>query len=198
MFIIAVEGIVYAGKTTLTTRLHRTLNSVLIPEYASYTNDSKGFPDFPPKTPEDAALAGALFTQVEKTRLAEMKARIQQEQPDFVFLDRCYLTCVAFDIASEPLIGFNIEKQSKKLWRASRKIVPDAWIYIDIAHSTAISRTVLRPTTIPSYLLDPRLIKGQRRFYHAASQCCRPWITLDGTKDPERIYEQAYNFVTTL
>ncbi len=195
MKIIAVEGSVFAGKSTLINQLATRLDAIVIQEYGVYLKGSHAFPAFPPKTRSDAIAADHFFMQVEKLRLDDLRRSMASQVKQFVLIDRTYLTCLAFDYAAKMITKFDVDAEVSGLWAKSEKIEPDAWIYLKADAATIASRTHLRPSKCLPHLLDPGFINEQHAFFVNFSSGGRSWLTIDARLPKEEVARLALAFV---
>ncbi len=141
MKIIAIEGIVRAGKSTLV----QNLNNYGFPVVKEYWEYSKG--GFPPiaKTGQELLKTSKYFLGLETIRYMDSVTN----EESFV-LDRSFITCNAFDFACSTILGEpNIFREIKEMWDSEcKKIIPSFVILLEVTHETMLSR--LRPTTDPA------------------------------------------------
>jgi hypothetical protein len=92
---VAVEGLRFAGKTTLVTAVAERLGAVAVPEYAELAT----LPPWPPHTHDDVAAALRHFLRVEQQRAA----RASRAPGGLVVLDRSPLTVIAHEFGMDRL-----------------------------------------------------------------------------------------------
>jgi len=97
---VAIEGISYSGKTTLTSYLQNIGIGIRVPELAELCNDGLEFPDFPSNNHE-ALASDNWFLRKEIDRMN----RYLIPSESIFFLDRSYLSSLAFTYAREKKFG---------------------------------------------------------------------------------------------
>ena len=136
--VVALEGPVRAGKTTLLRKARDRYSSriVTIREYGNYSGGSSEWPAFPPHTVEETIGAARFFMELEERRKADLEMEIRGNPPcELVLTDRSWHTCLAFDLAAQPLAALPALEVIREEWESRRKIVPDLIIYLDICDS---------------------------------------------------------------
>ena len=153
MFLIALEGSSFAGKTTISNHLTNIYpNSIrLISEYVEYAKGSKYFPPFP-KTSQQAIDNLIFFLNLDAIRFSEI-----HENPEYYsfLLDRSVLTLLAFNYALEKQYNIVCYEESYNLIVNSyRAFIPDLTIYLKIGHEELIRRFNTSRRETPNIFID--------------------------------------------
>jgi hypothetical protein len=179
--VIAVEGLCYAGKTTLARSLARLTGAVLIGEYA----DIAAPPPFPPRSLDDVAAALEYFLLLERHRAhAARSAGVP-----IVVLDRSPLTLIAHECGMAAVGVPSNPSGAAEIYGAAAEagdiLTPDGYLYLAVPDDITAARQERRGA-VAAHLMDPQVRAG---IDHA----CRTWLTglapqrylhLDGTLAP--------------
>lgn len=104
--LIAIEGIVHAGKTTLIRSLEEICDKPkfqFIQEYGYFVNGGQNFPGFP-DTQEKALISNYFFRNIENARFETIIPTNQ-----IVILDRSLISVLAYHYATEKITQGNIK-----------------------------------------------------------------------------------------
>lgn len=186
MYIIGVEGLVRAGKSTLVNWLSIKLNAPTIEEYGEYIKRARtGFPTFPPASYKEAIAASKKFVDIEQQRLSELE-RIGETE--IVLVDRTYLSCAGFDYAARYFTGFDTFEEVENLWRVSPKIEPDLFLFLNVSQDALEERIAPYRHLYLPHLYDPDFNRHITEFLlHKASVDNRiVHINADQSKDEVR------------
>ncbi len=179
--VIAVEGLCYAGKTTLARSLARLTGAVLIGEYA----DIAAPPPFPPRSLDDVATTLEYFLLLERHRAhAARSAGV----PTLV-LDRSPLTLIAHECGMAALGVPSNPSGAAEIYSAAAEagdiLTPDGYLYMAVPDDVTAARQEQRGA-VAAHLMNPQ---ARARIDHA----CRTWLAslppqrylhLDGTLAP--------------
>jgi thymidylate kinase len=176
--VIAIEGLCYAGKTTLAHTLAPLAEAAVIGEYTSVA----GLPPFPPRTLDDVAAALHRFLNVEQDRVHTARTA----GTAVVLLDRSPLTLIAHEYGmaalSAPCDPAGAAAIYSNAAEAGHILTPDGYLYLAIPDNVTAARQKLRGP-VATHLMNP---KARARIDHA----CRGWLAtlppghvleLDGT-----------------
>ncbi|MEK7175291.1 MAG: hypothetical protein AAB693_00595 [Patescibacteria group bacterium] len=137
--IIALEGTIKAGKTTLAGGIEKTLNAGVVWEYGKYLN-GRQFPIFPPRDLEVAKKVTEFFASIEQERLEDLEKIIK----DIVVVDRIHHSCLAVNYTADKLYKTNYFGEMEEIWKRTAKITPDVAIYLYVGQQELERR--LAPT----------------------------------------------------
>jgi len=193
--VIAVEGLCFAGKTTLSRALARQLPAGVVAEYA----DLAPLPDFPPASVLAVRQALRHFLAVEQAR---SKIARQLRAP-IVFCDRCPLTLIAHEHAMASL-GQLADPHTAARWFSSAAAAgtitaPDAYLYLTIPERTFAARMASRGQ-LPDHLVSPAVraaIGAVYDAYFTAAGTTRV-LRLDGRADLAQLVQHTKRFVAGL
>jgi len=161
--IVAVEGVVHSGKTTLCTTLRGQPfladNIHFLPEYSAYAKDLGGFPVCPMTSVE------ALKSLVFFLRLEERRFRSIPQDVGLVVLDRSVLSLLAFDYALERFYGSKMKVFQETLRRVNHEWIPEVCLYLEISDETQMARHGFDNFHYEPLLLDPGFNAYLREFY---------------------------------
>ena len=161
--IIGIEGLVFAGKTTLSENLGQSLPAAIVHEYGFYAGGSKSFPKYPPESYRAAIKASQFFINIEQERINVLRGFLS-DSPEYVVVDRTYMTCLAFDFAAKMFTGFDTYDEVYNLWQRADKIETDVTIYLDVSDAEIMKRVPLRKSKCPDHLLDPEFNRQIRQY----------------------------------
>lgn len=193
--VIAVEGLCYAGKTTLARELARRLSAAVIAEYA----DLAPLPDFPAASLFEVRTALSRFMALEAGRArtaCTVSGRV-------VIYDRCPLTLIAHEHAMAAL-GVPSDAPTAARWfsRAAASgaiIAPDAYVHLTIPDQTFTARQDQRGP-LPGHLISPEVRTAISTIYAAYFSATSPArvLELDGSTGLPRLAERAAQFIADL
>jgi thymidylate kinase len=176
--IIALEGLCYAGKTTLAHALAPLVGAVVIGEYTSMAS----LPPFPPRTLHDLAAALQRFLDVEQHRAHTARTAGTAT----VLLDRSPLTLIAHEYGMAalgvPCDAVGAAAIYSNAAEAGDILTPDGYLYLTVSDDVTAARQQLRGP-VAAHLMNPKV---RARIDHA----CRGWLVslppghvleLDGT-----------------
>ncbi len=193
--VIAVEGLCFAGKTTLARSLARQLDVWLGAEYA----DMIALPPFPPdtETTARARLSALLAADAVRARLA------RDAGTRLVIFDRSPLSIVGHEHAMRAH-GFPADPQAATAWfaraaRAGAILQPDAYLYLSVPDKAFRQRQRDRGQ-LPGHLTAPGVRAALSEFYAACFRAAGPGqvLRLDGTAPAARLAAQAAAFAAAL
>lgn len=185
MFIIGIEGLVRAGKSTLSSYLGKTLQAKIIPEYGVYTKGSAAFPQYPPATLEEALAAIKFFIGIEQLRVNDLPIG-----HEIVIVDRTYLTCLAFDYAANHFTEFDIYKESHRLWREATKIEPDLLIFLDVSDEELNRRIAPDKHVYLPHFYQPEFNYHIREFFTNLIDNNHRVVKIDANQNPTAIEQE--------
>lgn len=160
--VLAIEGLCFAGKTTLAHALATQRSAVAIPEYAELAT----LPPWPPRHREDvlAALRHFLYLECQRATLAP------RGPGTLVVLDRSPLSLIAHEFGMERLRVPAAPDLAAHLFAEAAQrgliLTPDAYAYLRVPASVRAARQARR-SPVPAHLIDPRTQTG----IEAASRC---------------------------
>lgn len=149
---IAVEGLCFAGKTTLAKAVAADPGVVAVPEYA----DLADLPPFPPADADAVAAALGHFLALERHRAALAAT----SGAAVVLCDRSPLSLIAYEhgmgtlgIHRDPILAIEVFAAASD---RGEILTPHAYIHLHIEPATANLRQARRPP-IRSHLRDPQV-----------------------------------------
>lgn len=187
--IIGIEGLVFAGKTTLSENLGQNLSAVIVREYGHYTGGSKSFPKYPPDSYRAAIEASRFFIDIEQERIRVLKGLLL-DSPKYIVVDRTYITCLAFDYAAKLFTGFDTYDEVYELWQQADKIMTDITIYLNVSDTEIMRRVPLRKSKCPDHLLDPEFNKQIRRYLQGQNV-----VTVNADQSKRQVLEEVVKLV---
>jgi hypothetical protein len=192
---LAVEGLCFAGKTTLARALGRYLGVPVAPEYADLT----GLPPFPPpdQAAARAALSALLAAEAHRTRQARACGS------RLVIYDRSPLTVIGHEHAMRAR-GIPADPETAAAWFTAAAstgaiLTPAAYIYLTIPDDICRQRQEARGH-LPEHLTAPDVRAALTRFYDACFAAAGPARVLhaDGTTSPALLTSQSAAFAARL
>lgn len=158
--IIAIEGLVHAGKTTLFQSLSQIYkDAVFVDEFVEFT--ACKFPNFPQNI-EEARSSRLFFLNLEEKREIEIRA-----DSKLVILDRSVLSILAYHFSVELLTNGDVACFADSIKRIpfEKWIFPDLCIYLDIDSQEVIRRHQGKSGGYNSIFLDNQFNVYLRKFY---------------------------------
>lgn len=193
--IVAVEGLCFAGKTTLARALARRLATNVVAEYA----DLAPLPGFPPASQfaARAALLGFLALESGRARSARELGR------PLVLYDRSPLTLIAHEHAMASL-AIASDPRAAASWfsgaaAAGAIIAPDAYLHLVIADQAFDTRQARRGP-LPPHLVSPPVRAAISRVYDTYFAAVSPdrVLRLDGCASLAQLTAGAARFIDDL
>lgn len=191
--IIALEGLVHAGKSTLVKTLSERINGIqCVGEYIEFATSK--FPNFPHNLNE-AREARQYFLALEEMR----RACIRRETRCIV-LDRSILSILAYHFAVElttnrevPCFDETINTLSLEDW-----LFPNMCIYLDVSDVEIAKRHLGQTGKYSPVLLDPTFNSYLRRFYEDVILKRFPllkMVRVDAHNSPEKVFSQVVSLL---
>ncbi|MEV6350262.1 hypothetical protein [Actinoplanes sp. NPDC051851] len=198
--IAAVEGLCFAGKSTLIRHLAPLLDAVVAPEYT----DLADLPPWPPTSQDDVTTALHRLLELEQGRAADARARLAHRStadgPGIVLLDRSPLTLIAHEhgmralnVPADPAGAAHLYADAAD---AASIMTPDVYLYLVVPDQITAARRAARGA-VAAHLDDPRVrdrIDGLCRTWMAGLPPARR-LVLDATVAPEDLARIAAGYV---
>lgn len=190
--VIAVEGLCYAGKTTLARSLARMSGAVLIGEYA----DIAAPPPFPPRSLDDVAATLEYFLLLERHRA---QAARSADVP-IVVLDRSPLTLIAHEcgmaalgVPSDPSGAAEIYSTAAE---AGDILTPDGYLYLAVPDDVTADRQERRGA-VASHLMNQQVRAGIDHAFRTWLEGLplQRYLHLDGTLAPPKLAATAQRWL---
>lgn len=193
--VLAIEGLCFAGKTTLATRLGRRADITVVAEYSTLAP----LPTWPPTSTDDVRAALVHFRRIEEDRARTAR---RSGRP-LVIMDRSPLTLIAHEYGMAQLGIPALPALAAHLFADAvddgRILVPDGYLHLAIpSHITATRQAHRGP--VPPHLTDPRTQAGITAATHSylAAIPTRRRLCLDGTASLDALTAQVNQFTTAL
>ena len=188
--VIALEGPVCAGKTTVLRSLDNQGVQV-IEEYSAYVRSAtRDFPKFPPQDEGCAKNSFRFFLDLE---LARRRDRNLLTNCDCVVLDRSIYTLLAFEAGTAKLTGIDILSWAVEFLKehSDKIILPDHIIYIDTPVDVSTKRAEDGNIRIADFLLTAAFNEGFRHFFVALREPRPEFVTfVDGRNTREGLFSE--------
>ncbi|MEI6288469.1 MAG: deoxynucleoside kinase [bacterium] len=196
--IIAIEGIVHAGKSSLISAMEkdRSMTSVqYIAEYCNFIGGGQNFPGFPKNT-RTALEANVFFGDLERKRFATVTKKV-----NLIILDRSIFSVLAYHYATEKISHGKIKcfKRSIEYFQKQfPEFLPETCLYLAInlnemrrRHGdTGFYENILLNDEFNCYLMEFYLKVGE--LFPEIKV-----ITIDGKQDRKTVLLQAKQQLTT-
>jgi hypothetical protein len=195
---VAIEGLCYAGKTTLARELAPLAGGAVISEYTDMA-DMSGTPPLPPRNLGDVTAALDRFLDAEHRRADAARAC----GAPVVLLDRSPLTLIAHEHGMKALGVPADPEGAARLYTAAAQagdiLTPGAYLYLAVPDTVTTTRRAQRGP-VAAHLMDPRARA-------AIDRTCRIWLAglppgrfldLDGTTGPAELAATAASWIRSL
>lgn len=177
-FVVVVEGLCFAGKTTLANTVAADAGVATVSEYA----DLADLPPFPPANAEAVAAALHHFLAVERDRAALAAA----SGAAVVLCDRSPLSLIAYEhgmrtlgIPRDPILAIDVFAAASD---RGEILTPHAYIHLHIDPGAAHHRQAAQRAPIRPHLRDPQVQADMDNFYRRYLDAVPPQrrLQLDG------------------
>ena len=171
--IVALEGLVHAGKSTLFQYiLEKYVDVKCVREYVEFVTER--LPCFP-ENREDARFGHAFFLNLEQKRIVEI-----EEGDNVVLLDRSIFSILAYNFAVEKMSNGRIPcfQDSIDVYWNENWLIPQICVYLDIEDSDISLRHQDEKGHYYSIFLDCAFNAWLREFYEKAMLCYFPSLEI--------------------
>lgn len=193
--VIAVDGLSYAGKTTLVHGLARQVGGVAVAEYSELAP----LPPFPHRDHDDVVAGLRHFLRLECDRTAFAR----QSGAPVVLLDRSPLTLITYEYGLSTLGVPTDSGYAADLYSTAAEsgaiFIPDGYIYLRVPETVTAQRTLKRGP-IAAHLTAPSVhagIEAAAAQFLAALPAGRR-LELDGDRPKHELLREAEEFVAAL
>lgn len=194
--IIALEGPVCAGKTTVLGGL-REQEIPVVDEYSEYVaSTTRDFPKFPPQDEEAAKDSFRFFFELEARRKQDMEATGNNR----AVLDRSIYTLLAFEVGASRLTGISILPWAVEYLEENKDkiIMPEQVVYMDIPAEISRSRAREGQIRIADFLLTDGFNGGFRDFFMALKEKAPELVCIvDATGEQSAMQEFVLGLVSS-
>lgn len=187
--IVAIEGLVHAGKSTLVKALAKKDSGIVcVGEYVEFATSK--FPE-QPRSPKDASEARKYFMGLEKKRRSCIS-----NDASLVILDRSVLSILAYHFAVEVVTSGEVPcfSESIKSLPTGCWIFPELCIYLDVSDSEIRRRHKRKSGRYSPTLLNPEFNAQLRKFYEKVLATILPSlevVRIDASGSPEKVIREA-------
>ncbi len=193
--VVALEGPVCAGKTTVLERLKADGISI-IQEYSEYVDSAtRDFPNFPPKDEESAKGSFKFFFDLELKRHSDLN----RQNGKFTVIDRSVYTLLAFEVGASRLTGIDILPWAIEYLEEHKNeiIIPEHVVYMDNSVEESRRRAEEGKIRIAEFLLTDEFNKGFRSFFLALKEKAPNLIDIvDASREPEDVRFSVSSLIT--
>jgi len=193
--VVAVEGLSFAGKTTLVHALASVRGALALPEYCQLAP----LPPFPPRDRCDVAKALEHFLSLEHHRARTAPAAGHP----VVVLDRSPLTLISYEIGIAELGVPTDPELAVRLYSdavdTGLVLAPHGYLYLRVPDAVTAARQACRGQ-VAAHLADPRVRTGIERanLQYLTTLPARRWLDLDGTRPVDQLTADVAAFVEQL
>lgn len=191
--IFAVEGVCYAGKSTLIKNLEQCDKNIkIVLEYSQLASDNNLLACAPVQ--KDKAIKSAnYFLELEFQRQKTIAA-LQKESFTPV-QDRSFLSCVAFDYAMDKIKNRNVWQKVETLFLSQNFVLPDLIFFLQTNQDNVLKRYQKKQDKIPSFLLDSTFNQAFEEYFRQLSYIEIVWI--DGNLPAKEVSNKVYQQILT-
>ena len=193
--IIAFDGPIRAGKTSLIKKLVEFFNVASLGEYKEYaTNSGVDFPPYPPNSYEEAMDASIFFVGLEEKRVSDLK-KLKLLKNKIIFVDRTYLSCVAFDYAANYFTKLGTFFEAQKLWKNKIKIKPDLTFFMDVSPLNIKKRILANDIYFPPHISNEKFNNYLTDFFKKECRRNELMVRIDANQTPEKVELDVRNYI---
>lgn len=192
--VIAFDGLVRAGKTSLIKRLSHTFHAPIVGEYKSYaTKFGTEFPPYPPRSYEEAMAASIFFIDLEQKRIADLNDLLFKNK--IILVDRTSLSCLAFDYSANHFTNFGTFNEVEKLWNDSLKIMPNLSFFMDVSQENLKKRMLIEQDNFPPHISDKDFCDHMVVFFKNKCERNKNMIRIDANQIAEEVEREVENAI---
>jgi len=187
--IIALEGPVCAGKSSLLRKVEAKKAAIVIPEYSEYLGCvERPTSRFPAATRDEAMANFNQFLEIEKKR----KELLDNSGPSIKYLDRSVFTLLAFELGVSCLTGIDIYRWALgHVADNPNVIVPDHVLYLDVSRIVAMSRAKAANMRTPLFMFSDNFNARARAFFTALNTTIPGYVSfINANENEEGVYNQ--------
>ncbi len=192
--IIAFDGTIRAGKTTIVRDLSTIFGGKHINEYKYYAEKlNKKFPEFPFINLEDALNATRFFIFLEKKRYSDIK----KYKSGIIFVDRTFHSCIGFDYASSKYLDIDIFKNSNEIWnKNNKKIIPDIIFFMNVSHKKMVERITINKDKFPKHIKDKKFNLSLKKYFKSLIN--KNFIEINASKNKKNVRAEVENYIKSI
>ena len=196
---LALEGLSFAGKTTVGRELERynPERYKLIQEYVVYAGSEKNFPDFPPKNKQEALRNLDFFLNLERKRHEDMAA--YKGRPYVMVMDRSVISLLGFRFVQKHFSGIDIFAETKEIIKGEPQLAPDHVIYMQASDAAITARLAESQRRVGDLFIDPEFNSKLRQFFDwLIEHRDYPIVTIDTDKPLDKVKREVKNIADSL
>lgn len=202
--ITAVEGLCFAGKSTLIRVVAALTGAAIAAEYT----DLAPLPAWPPADQDAVTAALMQFEHLERLRAADATAELQRRATagsarELVLLDRSPLTLIAHEYGMQtlavPADPNGAARRYTEAATAGTILTPDVYVYLSVPDEVTAARRAARGP-VAEHLDHPRVRARITQVYSAWMDLLPPGrrLHLDGTIPPQVLAATTTRFLTNV
>jgi thymidylate kinase len=188
MKIVAIEGLCFAGKTTLAVNLSAAfLGAIVLPDYADVSSPER-HPEVPALSPLAELRAFEYYLSLDALRWSG----VSEGSQSLVLLDRSVHTLLAHIYSNDKRTRFDVFPPASALTSViaeSRRA--NVVLYLDVAEETLSSRYYTIPNKLPALFKTVPYMRGFREYFMNSGSLAPPPVIINANQTPRAVADEA-------
>jgi thymidylate kinase len=196
---VGIEGLCFAGKSTLARDLFRSLTHRIPMVLSDYTDfiAPAALPLVPARTSDEELVAFRLFIQAEELRWRQVDHA--SVPPRVVIQDRCVHTLLAHVYANEHISGVTAFNEARRIALDTHVRFPDIVLYLDTSQEMLTNRYLAIPNQLPVFFKSAPYMSHFRRYFSSlADQLPQAIFFLDANETTAEVHRAGTDVLRAL